>query len=106
MARYYGIIGYAETKETTPGIWTEEITERRYFGEVLSNRVRRTAVSDSTNDNVNVNNQISVVADPYAYQNFHKIRYVEFMDVKWNVSNVEVQRPRLILTLGGVCNVQ
>lgn len=106
MARFYGVVGYAETKETTPGNWAEEITERPYYGDVLANNVRRQSVSDSTNDNLVVNNRVSIVADPYATQHFHSIRYVEFMGAKWNVTNVEVQRPRLILTLGGVYNGQ
>ena len=104
MAKFYGVIGYAETVETEPGVWTEEITEREYFGDVLRNNVRRAATSESTNDNLIPNNQISIVSDPYAIQNFHKIRYVEFMGAKWNVTNVDVLYPRLTLTMGGVYN--
>ena len=32
------------------------------------------------------------------------MRYVEFMGAKWKISSVEVQYPRLILTVGGVYN--
>ena len=103
MAKFFGTIGYAETVETIPGVYEEQITERKYFGDMLRN-TRRLQSTDQLNDNINVANEISVVADPFAYQNFHLMRYVEFMGVKWKVSNVEVQHPRLILTLGGVYN--
>lgn len=103
MAKWFGVIGYAETIETTPGVWTEQITEREYFGDVIRN-TRRLQTTDQVNDNVDISNEISVVADPYAYQNFHAMRYVEFMGTKWKVSSVDVQYPRLTLSLGGVWN--
>ena len=106
MAKFYGVIGYAETnetKETAPGVWREEITERTYFGDVGRN-TRRLQSSDHINDDINIANEISIVADPYAYENFHSMRYVEFMGAKWKVSNIEVKYPRLILTIGGLYN--
>lgn len=104
MARYYGKIGYAESVETRSGVWTDKITERNYNGNAIHNTNRWSTSSESTNDDLSVNTQLSVIADPYAYQNFHLIKYAEFMGVKWKVNSVEVQRPRLILTLGGVYN--
>ena len=104
MAKWYGTVGYIETKETSPGVWKPEVTERKYFGDVLRNTSRRSTSSDSTNDDLNISNQISMIADPFAYRNFHTILYVEFMGAKWKVTSVEVQRPRLILTIGGVYN--
>ena len=103
MAKFYGVIGYAETTETVPGVWEEQITERTYFGDLHRN-TRRLETSSTLNDNINIANEISIVADPFAYQNFHAMRYVEFMDAKWKITNVEVQHPRLILTLGGLYN--
>lgn len=105
MAKWCGKIGYAETVETEPGIWEEVITEKVYYGEVYRN-TRLLQNSGGVNDNVNIGNQISIIADPYANQNFHAMRYVEFMGNYWKITNVEVQYPRLILTVGGVCNVQ
>lgn len=103
MAKYYGKIGYNESVETTPGVWEEKITERSYYGDVVRN-ARRLQSTDKVNDDINVNNEINIVADPYAMNNFHSMRYVEFMGAKWKVSNIEVQYPRLILTLGGLYN--
>ena len=103
MAKFYGVIGYAVTKETAPGVWTEEIAEQSYYGDRTRN-MRRLQDSGDLNDDINVANEISIVADPYANANFHSMRYVAFMGAKWKISKVEVQYPRLILTLGGVYN--
>lgn len=103
MAKYYGKIGYAETAETTPGVWKQQIVERDYYGDLIRN-MRRLQSSDKVNDDINVSNELSIVADPYAMNNFHSMRYAEFMGAKWKVSSVEVQYPRLILTLGGLYN--
>lgn len=103
MAKFYGKIGYAMTKETTPGVWVEEIVERSYYGDVIRN-IRRLQSSENLNDDINVSNEISIVADAFANQNFHSMRYVEYMGAKWKVSSVEVKYPRLILNVGGVYN--
>lgn len=103
MAKFYGKIGFADTVETSPGVWTEKIVERNYFGDIIRN-TRRLQSSDQLNDDINISNEISIVADPYANQNFHSMRYVEFMGAKWKITNVEVRYPRLILTVGGVYN--
>lgn len=103
MAKFNGKIGYATLEETSPGVWTETITERRYYGDVKKNtRVLQT--SDQVNDNVGIANEISIVADPFAYQNFHSIRYVTYMGSLWKVKNIAVEYPRLLLTLGGLYN--
>ena len=103
MAKYYGVIGYAETVETAPGVYEEQITEHNYYGELVRN-TRRLQTSDQVNDNINIANEISIIADPFATQNFHAMRYIEFMGAKWKITNVEVRYPRLILTIGGVYN--
>jgi hypothetical protein len=101
MAKFYGAIGYATTEKTSPGVHKVVITERYYFGDVVKNN-RRLQSSEYVNDDVTVSNLISIVADPYAIQNFHAIRYAEFMGAKWKVTTVEEQFPRLLLTLGGL----
>lgn len=103
MAKWCGIIGYAEQVETTPGVWSEQITERKYYGDVIRNN-RRLQSAGKLNDDINVGNEISIIADPFANNNFHSMRYVEYMGTKWKVTTVDVQYPRLILSLGGVYN--
>lgn len=105
MGKFYGSIGYAETVETSPGVWVEQITERKYYGDVNRDS-RRLQSANQLNDSINVSSEISIVADPYAYNHFHSMRYVEFMGAKWKVSTVEPKPPRLILTLGGLYNGQ
>lgn len=103
MAKFYGKIGYTETKEIEPGVWDEVVTERSYFGDLTRN-TSRFQPSNGVNDDINISNSISVIADPYANQNFQHMRFVEFMGTKWKITNVDVQYPRIILTVGGVYN--
>ena len=103
MAKFYGIVGFAEQVENVPGVYGEEITDRPYYGDLIRN-TRRYESASQLNDNLNIANEISIIADPFAYQNFHAMRYVEFMGAKWKIITVEVQYPRLILTIGGVYN--
>lgn len=105
MPKFYGAVGYAKTVETSPGVSVEQITERNYYGDVIRN-TRRLQGADKVNDDINISNEISIVADPYANDHFYAIRYVVFQGAKWKVSNVDVQYPRLILSLGGLYNVQ
>ncbi len=104
MAKFFGVIGFNEgTVETSPGVWEQQVVERQYYGDLIRNS-RRLQSTDQLNDDINISNEISIVADPYANANFHSMRYVEFMGAKWKITNVEVQYPRLILSLGGVWN--
>lgn len=103
MAKFYGVIGYAESVEIEPGLGGERITERPYYGDLVRN-LRKLQASSGVNDDINLSNQISIVADPYAIQNFFSMRYAEFDGTKWKIADVEVQYPRLILTIGGVWN--
>lgn len=103
MAKFYGVIGYAITEETKPDVWVEKMITRKYTGD-LNRNYRRLDSSSKVNDDVNISNEVSIVADPFAYQNFHAMRYLEYMGSKWKVTGVEVQFPRLILTIGGLYN--
>ncbi len=104
--KYSGKIGFMEMKETAPSVWTEEITERPYFGDVLR-VMRRTQSTEYLNDDVvQYSNSISIVADPYALNNLQSIRYITWMNSKWKISNVEVAYPRLNLEIGGIYNAE
>lgn len=105
MAKWYGNVGYIVNKEVEPGVYLPTPKEISYFGDIL-NVVSRWSPSGSVNDDLNVSNKISIVADPFAIQNFSSIKYVEFMGALWNVTSIEPQLPRLILTVGGVYNGQ
>lgn len=105
MAKFYGAIGYiVETEsEDNPDCTFEKPVEKFYKGDLVKNN-RRLESSDEANDNVTISNQISIVADPYALSHIFAMRYVKWMGTAWKVSTVDVETPRLILTLGGVYN--
>jgi len=105
MARFYGRIGYGESVETEDGsgIFVDNITERSYYGDVIRN-TRNLQPGENLTPDLSVSNLISIIADAYANDHFFAIRYVEWAGVLWTVTNVEVQRPRLLLTLGEVYN--
>lgn len=105
MARFHGRVGYGESAETETrsGIWTDQITEKEYTGDVIQIR-RGLDPGPDYNTNLTVQNRISIVADAYANDRFFAIRYVEWAGVLWTVTSVEVQPPRLLLSLGEVYN--
>lgn len=101
--KFYGIVSYAVLTEVRPGVWKEVITDKKYRGDVI--RVsRRLQSADKINDDIRINNEIRILADAFAYQNFQNIRYIEWMGTKWKVESVTVDRPRLVLQIGGEYN--
>lgn len=108
MAKMYGIIGYVETVETEPGIWEEQIIERPYSGDLVRNYGKHES-SGGVNDNINIANEVDIVADPYAMEHFFAMKYIKFQMPKlggaWKITNAEVIYPRIKLTIGGVYNV-
>lgn len=103
MAKYFGEIGFSITRETSPGVWTESIEPYEYYGDILKIS-RRWQTGESVNDDISFNNRISILADPFAFENCQKIRWIKWLEQKWIVSEVEVEYPRLILSLGGMYN--
>ena len=104
MSKWCGKIGYLQTMETEPGVWEDDvINERLYYGELIRNR-KLYQNSGGVNDDINLSNQISIIADPFVMQNFQHMKYVEIANVKWKISDIEVQYNRLILTIGGIYN--
>lgn len=103
MAKFCGVLGFADTQETSPGVWTEKIVEKPYKGDVIRD-TRRWVQSDKVNDDISISNSISIIADCYAYQHIFAIRYVKWMGATWKVESAEVQSPRLVLSIGGVYN--
>lgn len=101
MTRFSGPIGYSRSEEVTDGVWEDVITERNLFGDVLRSS-RRLDTGGDVNPDLRVNNSLSVVADAYALEHIYDIRYAVFQNVRWVVSEITVEHPRLILQLGGV----
>lgn len=103
MAKFFGEIGFGLSEETSPGVWDDVITEKPYFGDVIRNS-RQLEDGNSVNTDISVGNSISIVADAYASENFFAMRYIKWAGTLWTVQSVVVERPRLILRLGGVYN--
>ena len=104
MAKFCGKIGFINTVENLPGIWTDsEPIERTYYGDIIRN-IRTIESSSNVIDNLNITNSISVVADKYANENFQYMKYVIFKGIKWKIINISIEYPRIILTIGGVYN--
>lgn len=101
--KYCGKIGFLITSETEPGIWKEETTERTYMGDVLQN-IRRWETGLSINDNIKIQNRISVVMDPFLHNNLGNVKYLTFAGNKWKVTSFDIQYPRVIMTTGELYN--
>lgn len=103
MAIWYGMIGYGETVETEPSVYSDTIVEKPYYG-MITRDTRRFQSSDKVNDDLVISNQLSIISDPYAMENFQNMRYATYMGTKWKITEVEVQYPRLIISLGSEYN--
>ena len=101
--KWFGKIGFSDTVEKSPGVYVPEIVEKNYYGDLIKN-VKRTNDGDKVNDDITLSNQLSIILDPYIQNRFSSIKYVTMFGSKWKVSNVEVQFPRLLLSLGGMYN--
>lgn len=103
MEKFHGIIGFEELAETKPSVFTPKIVERLYSGDVLKN-YRRTQSGEGINDDLNLNNEISILADAYARNHFQSLRYIKWYGGYWKITAVAPAFPRLRLTIGGVYN--
>ncbi len=103
MGKWAGEIGFAVNTEVKPGIFKDVITPRPYKGD--ERRVsRRLQGSDRISENPVISNEVSIVADAFAFENFQNIRYIGWHGDKWKVKTITVERPRLILEIGDVYN--
>lgn len=103
MAKWFGKIGFVMTKETSPGIYEDVVEEKNYYGELVRYK-GRWKESDKINDDIDISNQLSILADRFVYDNFQFIRYIEWMNKQWKVTDVDVEYPRLTLSIGGLYN--
>ena len=99
-------VGFATCEETEEhsGIWVNTVKDKTYYGDFVKASYRPQINPDSINDNLVLSHQVTIIADPYATEHYQDICYVEVEGAKWKVTYVEIQYPRLRLTLGGVYN--
>jgi hypothetical protein len=101
--RFHGEVGFGETVETSPGVYSDVIVAHEYYGDV-TRAARKLAEGEDLNQDLSLVNSISIVANAYASEHFFEVRYVLWNGVYWTVTDVEIQRPRLLLRLGEVYN--
>ena len=103
MPRCSGVIGYALAGETQPGVWTDGITEKPYYGEIVRD-TRRIVEQAQINDNINISNNISIVSNKFMLENLAFMKYLSLNKSKWKINSVDIKPPRIIITLGGLYN--
>lgn len=104
MSKWFGKIGFTlPVREIEPGVWDNPVEEHEYYGDMTSNRWKRQS-SGEINDNLNLASVLSILADPFAFENHSCIAYVDILGTKWKVTDVELQYPRMILSIGGIWN--
>lgn len=108
MAKYAGLVGYVTQEEKVPGVWSTVADPKPMRGDIIrasaSSQNDGRLSSDKINKDVTLNHRVSLVGDAYAFGNYYNIKWIEIDGAKWEVSSVELQRPRLIVTVGGLWN--
>lgn len=103
MAKFIGVIGYSISNETSPGVWTDEVVERPYTGDVITTRYTWRS-TENVNPNVTVSDTISIIADGFIMENLYSMKYVKWRGAKLSIVNSRIERPRVIVEIGGLYN--
>lgn len=101
MAKFAGLVGYVTQEETTPGVWSPVEQARMMKGDFYMESSRHQN-GDKINKDIALNHRVSLVGDAYTFENYYAIRWIEIKGVKWEVTSIEVKRPRLIVNIGGL----
>lgn len=102
--KYCGNIGFMSSEtQIEDGVAIQPIIDKKYYGEVIRTS-SRLQTQGKVNPDFTLNNSISILLDGYLKDNLYSIVYVEFLNHKWAVSTVEIQHPRVLITLGGLYN--
>ena len=108
--RYCSKVGFRFTEEQKDsqgrpnGVFKERIEERTYKADVMTYGYRNQQ-GEGINDDYKITNKLSMIAcDAFTISHLNSIIYCEFLGIKWKVTSVDIQRPRLIVSLGGEYN--
>ena len=103
MGKFHGMVGFVDYVESAPDVWKEVPYEKEYSGELIRKSNRSVVSTTTTNDNLVINNQISIIADPFMNAHFPSIKYVNSNGANWKVVSADDSNyPRIILNLGEV----
>lgn len=100
--KWFGKVGFIKTEETKPGVYMPVEKEREYYGDVVTNRRRWERSDMSSNDDIQVTNSISIVADSYMQDNLGYMKYVIWNGMKWKIANFQIEYPRITIDFGGL----
>lgn len=103
MAKFAGLVGYVTQGEKAPGVWSAIETPVMMKGDVIRQSVS-SQNGDKINSDITLSHRVSLMGDSYALNNYFNIKWIEIDGRKWQVTSVELQRPRLIVSLGGLWN--
>jgi hypothetical protein len=103
MAKFTGLVGYVTQEETVPGVWSSAENSKMMTGDIIR-QSSNSQNGDKVNSDITLNHRVSLLGDAYAFGNYYNIKWIELDGRKWSVTSVEVQRPRLIIGLGGLWN--
>lgn len=95
-------VGFGKNNEVEQDIWDDEITERPYRADIISNN-RRFEQMDTLSGGVQISNQFSVVGDSFLFDHLEDIRYVRYKNTNWIPTTNEAY-PRVTFQLGGLYN--
>lgn len=105
MARAAVIIGSSKPMTEVPddGIARDEYVERKFRATVT--RLNNNMVSSGdVIDNLKMDMNFQIKMDKWTYENFQWLRYLVYNGAKWKITNVQVQRPNMIVQVGGIFN--
>lgn len=103
MAKFAGLVGYVTQEETVAGVWSPVDKSYVMRGDVIS-QSSSVQNDDKINSDITLNHRVSLLGDAYAFNNYFNLKWIEFGGRKLEVTSVELHRPRLVVTVGGLYN--
>lgn len=103
MAKFTGLVGYVTQEEKVPGVWSPVSNPKTMKGDIIR-QSSNNQNGDKVNDDITLGHRVSLIGDAYAFNNYFSLKWIELNGHKWEITSVELQRPRLIVTVGGLWN--
>ena len=101
--KFYGEVGFVKTIVNEVSVAEESVTLVPYYGEIIRDK-RRIDSSDKIVKDISLQNEVSIVADKFMTDNLAWIKFVKWRGINWSVDSVDINYPRITLSLGGVYN--
>lgn len=102
--RWAGTIGFTSYAPSTDparvGICDRSIKEYPCYGDIYKNR-KITGSTIGVVEGVQMNMNISIIADQFVTENYCDAVYLTYMGQKWKITDVTPEYPRLTFAIGG-----